>query len=236
MLSTSVAPRPQEKGFELLDLHQAPHLPLHSHTDVQSQGHFLPPGLALLFLLLGTALSRLPTHTLSTRKTCHPPTQLHRPLDGPFSGRAEEPFWKSAGLFPAPGLCTCCFLCLSTSFSSFTNKLQLTFKTRPSGHLLCEALLDVPVRTSYLPPLSSPRPLHHSPVTICICDDSPPPPGGPLGQGWGLSPLGSPRETLESCTNTLPILSQPLCCLRLEILVPVMSRPCPQAPSLAREF
>lgn len=73
----SVAPRPQEQGFELLDLHQAPHLPLHSHTDVQAQGHFLPPGLALLFLLFGTALSRLPTHTLSTWKTCHPPTQLH---------------------------------------------------------------------------------------------------------------------------------------------------------------
>lgn len=165
-----------------------------------------------------------------------PPPSCTRPLDGPFSGRAEEPFWKSAGLFPAPGLCTCCFLCLSTSFSSSTNKLQLTFKTWPSGHLLCEALLDAPVRTSYLPPPSSPRPLHHSPVTICICDDSPPHPGGPLGQGWGLSLLGSPRETLESCTNTFPILSQPLCCLRLETLVPVMSRPCPQAPSLAREF
>lgn len=68
---------------------------------------------------------------------------------------------------------------------------QVTSSVKPS-------LMPAP-RYRELPSLGFPTTLYHSPVTIC--DVAAPHPGGPLGQGRGLSPLGCPREVLESFTD-----------------------------------
>lgn len=117
-------------------------------------------GLTPLFSLLGIALLWLPTHTLSTWKTWNLlQSQLHLILlMGHFSGRGEKPFLKTAGYshlqasaHAGSSACQCNFPLLQISCSFYLRHCyQVTSSVKPS--------LIPHVRTSYLPPLISPRP------------------------------------------------------------------------------